>query len=199
MVSRVEGVQHKKGAKVARSKFQRCCKNCCCSSHCRLADHEAIGVLVSPQQVEFPGIEDMSYSYETSEFEEEISHIGGRPSHVSYLCYQHRPCLRWRCTGRHRCTWSGAWLQLTIARVYIALWPQGSCLDRARANFKVHLWNLRIRTIWWCAVMLRRALFYEHEYFCCGESPWTATESERANIYDEIFILYNSIMFPLVV
>ena len=104
-----------------------------------------------------------------------------------------------QCTGRHRCTWSGAWLQLTIARVYIALWPQGSCLDRARANFKVHLWNLRIRTIWWCAVMLRRALFYEHEYFCCGESPWTATESERANIYDEIFILYNSIMFPLVV
>ena len=75
IVSRVEGVQHKKGAKVARAKLQRCCKNCCCSSHCRLADHEAIGVLVSPHQVEFPGIEDMSYSYETSEFEEEISHI----------------------------------------------------------------------------------------------------------------------------
>ena len=88
MVSRVEGVQHKKGAKIARSKFQRCCKNCCCSSHCRLADHEAIGVLVSPQQVEFPGIEDMSYSYETSEFEEEISHIKGRPSHVSVLSTQ---------------------------------------------------------------------------------------------------------------
>ena len=60
LVSRVEGVQHKKGAKVARSKLQRCCKNCCCSSHCRLADHEAIGIPICPQQVEFPGVKDRS-------------------------------------------------------------------------------------------------------------------------------------------
>ena len=75
VVSRAEGVQHMKVAKVTRSKFQRSCKNCCCGSHCRLADHEAIGVLVSPQQVQFPGMEDRSYSYETTEFEEEISHV----------------------------------------------------------------------------------------------------------------------------
>ena len=31
-------------------------------------------MLISPQQVEFPGVEDNSYSYETTEFEEEISH-----------------------------------------------------------------------------------------------------------------------------
>ena len=73
VVSRVESVQHKKGAKVARTKLQKCCKKCC-SSHCRLEDHEAIGVLISPQQVEFPGVEDRSYSYETTEFEEEMSH-----------------------------------------------------------------------------------------------------------------------------
>ena len=30
---------------------------------------------VSPQQVQFPGMEDRSYSYETAEFEEEISHV----------------------------------------------------------------------------------------------------------------------------
>ena len=65
----------KKGAKVARTKLQRCCKNCCCSSHCHLADHEAIGVLVSPQQVEFPGIEDRSYIYETTELEEKRCHV----------------------------------------------------------------------------------------------------------------------------
>ena len=75
VVSRVEGVQHKKGAKVARSKVQKCCKKCCCSSHCHLKEHEAIGVLISPQQVEFPGIEDRSYHYENIEFEEEISHV----------------------------------------------------------------------------------------------------------------------------
>ena len=73
VVSRVEGVQHKKGAKVARSKLQRCCKSCCCSLHCRLTDHEAIGMLISPQQVEFHGVEDRSYIYETTEFEEEMS------------------------------------------------------------------------------------------------------------------------------
>ena len=36
---------------------------------------EAIGVLDSPQQVQFPGKEDRFYNYETTEFEEEISHV----------------------------------------------------------------------------------------------------------------------------
>ena len=73
MVSREKGVQYKTGAKVARAKLLKSCEKCCCSSHCLLTEHGAIGVLVSPQQIEFPGIVDRSHIYETEEFEEEIS------------------------------------------------------------------------------------------------------------------------------
>ena len=41
---------------------------------CHQAEHESIGVRVSPQQVEFPGMKDRSYIYETTELEEEMSH-----------------------------------------------------------------------------------------------------------------------------
>ena len=75
VVARVEGVQHRNSAKAARSKLRKCCKNCCCSSHCNLVDHEALGVLISRQQVKFPGMKDRSYIYETTELEEEMSHV----------------------------------------------------------------------------------------------------------------------------
>ena len=46
---------------------------------------EAIGVLDSPQQVQFPGMEDRSYCYETTEFEEEISHVTLECDHLKSL------------------------------------------------------------------------------------------------------------------
>ena len=75
LVSREKGVQYKTSAKIARSKMLKSCDNCCCFSHCLLTEHCALGVLVSPQEFDFPGILDRSYNLETEMFEEEISHV----------------------------------------------------------------------------------------------------------------------------
>ena len=84
------GVHRKLSCTVARSKFSKPCRRCCCISHCLFFKHINNEVMVdvtdaSPQKVKFSEMFDRSW-IDTKTYEEEMFDIDRLEPFMSLLC-----------------------------------------------------------------------------------------------------------------